>query len=85
MELLAQGVLPDQRRDLADQLMVAADSEHEVMPQLQRGESQLFQSRRLADCERLPDDVRERIATPQRECIVQLSEGDQHLVAVGAR
>nr|WP_264159876.1 hypothetical protein [Actinomadura montaniterrae] len=68
---LARGLLVDQRRHLADQLVVAAEGEFGLEAVLQRGEPRLLQRRQLGPRGDGVDDVGQRGAAPQREGLAQ--------------
>jgi hypothetical protein len=68
---LAQRMLGDQRLQLADELVVAAEGEVRVDPKLQRGDAKLFEAKDRRLGERLVREVRERCAAPEREPLAQ--------------
>ena len=67
MEPLAQGMLLDQRLELADHLGMAAAREVGVDRQFDRPHAKLVQAPDLSGGERLVGDVGERLAAPERE------------------
>jgi hypothetical protein len=67
MQALAQWLSDDERIELRDHLGMAAGGQVGIDGQLGRSQPQLLEAADLRRCERLIDEVRERLAAPQRE------------------
>ncbi len=74
-ETLAQRLLCDERLELGDERLVPSKREVRVDPLLERQEPQLFEALDLRLGEGLVREVRQRLASPQRERLAQALGG----------
>ena len=72
-QTLAERVLGDERLQLGDELVIAAESEVGVDSILERREAQLLEPRDLALCERLVPQVGQRLPAPKRKRLAENS------------